>query len=48
MLLSTKANNGTYGGVTYQIDGELVPALTVELMQGQKYILSIYFVLYVL
>jgi uncharacterized protein (AIM24 family) len=35
-LLSTKANNETFAGITYHLDGELVPALTVELLQGQR------------
>ena len=36
ILLSTKANNETFAGFTYHLDGELVPALTVELLQGQR------------
>jgi uncharacterized protein (AIM24 family) len=36
VLLSTKANNETFAGFTYHLDGELVPALTVELLQGQR------------
>jgi len=36
ILLATKANNETFAGITYHIDGELVPALTVELLQGQQ------------
>lgn len=35
-LLSTKASNETYAGITYHLDGELVPALTIELSQGQS------------
>lgn len=35
-LLPTKANNEAYAGITYHLDGELVPALTIELSQGQK------------
>lgn len=38
-LLSTSTENETFAGYTYHLDGELVPALTVELLQGQ----SIYF-----
>src|SRR4051812_44728230 len=30
-LLPTTATDETFGGVTYHLDGELVPALTVEL-----------------
>lgn len=30
-LLTTGVHNETYGGVTYHIDGELVPVLQVEL-----------------
>ena len=36
ILLSTKASNETFAGITYHLDGELVPALTVELLQGQR------------
>lgn len=36
VLLKTKAENETYAGVTYHLDGELVPALTVELGHGQR------------
>lgn len=36
VLLSTKTNNETFAGITYHLEGELVPALTVELLQGQK------------
>lgn len=35
-LLSTKANSETFAGITYHLDGELVPALTVELLEGQR------------
>ena len=38
-LLSTIAESETFAGVTYHLDGELVPALTVELPPGQ----SVYF-----
>jgi len=34
-LMPTTAQNETYAGVTYHLDGELVPALTVELTPGQ-------------
>ena len=30
-LLATAAQNETYGGVTYHIEGELVPVLHIEL-----------------
>lgn len=36
VLLNTKAVNETFAGITYHLDGELVPTLTVELMSGQK------------
>ena len=36
VLLPTTATNETFAGVTYHLDGELVPALTVELRQRQK------------
>ena len=39
VLLNTSVQNETYAGVTYHVDGELVPALTVELSGEQ----SIYF-----
>jgi len=39
LLLSTKTNSETFAGFTYYLDGELVPALTIDLHQGQ----SIYF-----
>ena len=32
-LLPTSATDETFGGVTYHLDGELVPALTIELPQ---------------
>ncbi|HWP95476.1 MAG TPA: AIM24 family protein [Syntrophomonadaceae bacterium] len=35
-MLATTASDETFGGVTYHLDGELVPALTIELLQGQK------------
>jgi len=38
-LLATIAESETFAGVTYYLDGELVPALTVELLPGQ----SVYF-----
>ena len=38
-LLPTVAPDETFAGVTYHLDGELVPALTVELSASQ----SIYF-----
>jgi hypothetical protein len=41
VLLATKANNETFAGITYHLDGELVPALTVELLQGQSIFLNI-------
>ena len=31
VLLSTSAKDETFAGVTYHVDGELVPALTVEI-----------------
>jgi uncharacterized protein (AIM24 family) len=38
-LLATTAADETFAGITYHLDGELVPALTVELGAGQ----SVYF-----
>jgi uncharacterized protein (AIM24 family) len=38
-LLATSSTDNTYAGVIYHLDGELVPALTVELPAGQ----SVYF-----
>jgi uncharacterized protein (AIM24 family) len=38
-LVSTSAKDETFAGITYHLDGELVPALTVELEQNQ----SVYF-----
>jgi uncharacterized protein (AIM24 family) len=35
LLLSTSARNETYAGVTYHLDGELVPVLTIELGPDQ-------------
>ena len=35
-LLSTSAQNETFAGVTYHLDGELVPALTLELPSGHE------------
>src|SRR5271154_1987387 len=34
-LLATTASDETFAGVTYHLDGELVPALTVELTSAQ-------------
>src|SRR5215471_13169340 len=39
VLLPTSARDETFAGVTYHLDGELVPALTVELAPGH----SVYF-----
>lgn len=36
VLLSTSARSENFAGLVYHLDGELVPALTVELMNGQK------------
>jgi len=36
VLLPTTACNENFAGYTYHLDGELVPALTIELLQGQK------------
>ena len=33
-LLSTNAQNKTFAGVTYHLEGELVPTLTIELSRG--------------
>jgi uncharacterized protein (AIM24 family) len=33
-ILPTKATDESFGGVTYHLDGELVPVLTVELLPG--------------
>jgi uncharacterized protein (AIM24 family) len=35
-LLETSVQNGGNDFITYHLDGELVPALTIELNQGQK------------
>jgi uncharacterized protein (AIM24 family) len=35
-LLPTSAENETFAGVTYHLDGELVPSLTVELVPGKS------------
>jgi uncharacterized protein (AIM24 family) len=35
-LLATTASDETFAGITYHLDGELVPALTVELLPEQK------------
>ncbi|MEI6501361.1 MAG: AIM24 family protein [Armatimonadota bacterium] len=37
VLLATAANNESYGGVTYHIEGELVPVLHIELSAVQVY-----------
>jgi len=39
VLLPTTARNETFAGITYHIDGELVPVLTVDLVVGH----SVYF-----
>ncbi len=36
ILLATKTSDETFAGITYHLEGELVPALTVELVQGQR------------
>ena len=36
-LMPTSAANETFGGVTYHIDGELVPVLTVDVSQSSIY-----------
>ena len=36
-LMPTKAEAETFGGVTYHIDGELVPVLTVDVSQRPVY-----------
>src|SRR5260221_7531741 len=36
-LMPTKVNVETYGGVTYHIDGELVPVLSVDVTQMPVY-----------
>ncbi|HEY2706567.1 MAG TPA: AIM24 family protein [Caulobacteraceae bacterium] len=36
-LMPTKASNETFGGVTYHIDGELVPVLSVDISQMPVY-----------
>lgn len=36
VLRLTSTSNETFAGVTYHLDGELVPALTIELQPGQK------------
>src|ERR1700733_1467686 len=36
-LIPTKASNETFGGVTYHIDGELVPVLTVDVSRMPVY-----------
>jgi uncharacterized protein (AIM24 family) len=35
-LLATAASDETFAGITYHLEGELVPALTVELLPEQK------------
>src|SRR6202789_3427676 len=37
ILLATGASNETFGGVTYHIEGELVPALHIELSSTPVY-----------
>ena len=37
VLMPTKASNETFGGVTYHIDGELVPVLSVDITQMPVY-----------
>jgi uncharacterized protein (AIM24 family) len=39
ILLATSAQDETFAGITYHLDGELVPALTVEIQPGH----SVYF-----
>ena len=36
-LMPTSAANETFGGVTYHIDGELVPVLTVDVTKTSIY-----------
>ena len=36
ILLATTASDETFAGLTYHLDGELVPSLTVELLPEQK------------
>src|ERR1700753_575665 len=36
-LMPTRASGETYGGVTYHIDGELVPVLSVDVSQMPVY-----------
>ena len=36
-LMPTKAANENYGGVTYHIDGELVPVLSVDVSRMPVY-----------
>ncbi len=36
-LMPTKAEAETFGGVTYHIDGELVPVLTVDVSRTSIY-----------
>ncbi len=36
-LMPTKASGETYGGVTYHIDGELVPVLTIDVSRTPVY-----------
>jgi len=36
-LMPTRANAETFGGVTYHIDGELVPVLTIDVSQRPVY-----------
>ena len=37
ILMPTKASNETFGGVTYHIDGELVPVLSVDVSRSPVY-----------
>src|SRR3984885_10456155 len=36
-LIPTKASNETFGGVTYHIDGELVPVLSIDVSRMPVY-----------
>jgi len=36
ILLSTKVTNEAFAGITYYLDGGIVPSLTVELLQVQR------------
>ena len=37
-LLPTQAHDETFGGVTYHLDGELVPVLTVDVSRVPVYL----------